>query len=101
MLSIFILPTGKLWITCTFALFGGLFNVPMLPASYRYAGSLSTKFPPLLVNGIMMSAAQTWAVISTLITTKLLEYGQQQGLTFMAFTILVALTCKGFHCPDE
>jgi len=33
-LSIFVLPIGKLWITCTFALFGGLLNVPILPASY-------------------------------------------------------------------
>ena len=74
-LSVFILPLGKLWITCIFAVLGGLFNVPVLPASFHYAGSLSTKFPPLLVNGIMMSTAQTWAVISTIITTMLLEHG--------------------------
>ena len=56
-LSIALLPLGKLWITCIFALFGGLFNLPILPSSFHYAGSLAQKFPPTVVNGVMVSSA--------------------------------------------
>lgn len=100
-LSLLILPIGKLWITSTFALFGGLFNVPFLPASFHYAGSLANKFPPTLINGFMMATAQTWAVASTLITTYLLQFGQNYGLAYMAITILVAQTCTSFLRAED
>jgi len=74
-LSLFLLPLGKLWITCIFAFFVGLLSVPILPACYQYAGTLTGKLPPAVVNGLMMSAAQSWACIFSLIETFLLSYG--------------------------
>ena len=69
----FVIPIGKLWITCFFAFFAGLFDVPVLPACYQYAATQAGKTPPGVVNGLMMSGAQTWALINSLLTTYLLS----------------------------
>jgi len=44
--SLILLPIGNFWISTSFAVFGGLFNVPILPAAYQYASLLTRKTPP-------------------------------------------------------
>ena len=73
--SIYVLSIGNFWITCSFAVLGGLFNVPILPAAYQYASQITRKVPPPVTNGVMMSAAQTWAFAGSQIATQVLNYG--------------------------
>ena len=34
--AIILIPLGILWITCAFAFFAGIFNVPILPSCYAF-----------------------------------------------------------------
>ena len=94
--STVILPLGVLWMTCVFGFLVGLLSVPILPACYQYAASQTSKLPPAVVNGLMMSSAQTWAFFASLIATYILGVGQVYGISFCVFTIAIAVVCSCF-----
>ena len=94
--AIFVLPLGVLWMTCVFGFMVGLLSVPILPACYQYAGSHTTKLPPAVVNGLMMSSAQTWAFFGSLIATYILGVGTAYGVIFCVITVAVAVVCSCF-----
>ena len=52
-----LLQIGVLGLTCAFAFFAGIFNVPILPSSYSFATKLTSPAAPAVVNGLMMSGA--------------------------------------------
>ena len=72
--AMFMLPIGSLPLTCVFAFFAGILNVPILPCAYSYATKLTGQMPPAVVNGLMMSGAQLYSFISSLLVTLLLSY---------------------------
>ena len=88
--SIFLLPIGNLGLTCTFAFFAGLFNVPILPSSYSYATKLTGQMPPAVVNGLMMSASQLYCFFASLLETWLLGQDQRYGLAYFTVTLMIA-----------
>uniref|UniRef100_A0A7S3I496 MFS transporter n=1 Tax=Favella ehrenbergii TaxID=182087 RepID=A0A7S3I496_9SPIT len=91
--SPFILPLGLLWLTCIFGFFAGLFNVPILPACYQYAATQTGKLPPAVVNGLMMSGAQSWAFTLSLLVTLLMNINVVYGLICMTLLMMIALIC--------
>ena len=70
-----IIPPGILGVTCAFAFFAGMLNVPILPAAYSYATKQTGNMPPAVVNGLMMSGAQVYCLCASLAMTKILDYG--------------------------
>lgn len=99
--GLLILPIGNFWITCSFAMLAGAANVPILPASYQYASTLTRRTPPTVTNGIMMSFAQTCSFASSIGIIQVLSFGQDFGVAFMAATILVALICVIFVKAED
>ena len=65
--SVFLIPIGNLAVTGAFAFFLGLTNVPILPSSYSYATKLVGQMPPAVVNGLMMSGAQFYSFLASLL----------------------------------
>ena len=65
--AIFLIPIGDLIVTMALAVFLGLFNVPILPSSYSYSTKLVGQMPPAVVNGLMMSGAQTYSFLASLL----------------------------------
>lgn len=89
--SMFLIPIGDLAVTGALAIFLGVFNVPILPSSYSYATKLVGQMPPAVVNGLMMSGAQTYTFLASLILTYLLGQDQLYGLAFFTGSFLVAM----------
>lgn len=71
----YFVPLGDLTISCMFAVFAGLFNVPILPSTYGLSTKLVGNMPPAVVNGLMMSGAQLYAFFATLALTAILDIG--------------------------
>lgn len=90
--AMFLLPIGSLPITCGFAFFAGLLNVPILPSSYSFATKITGQMPPAVVNGLMMSGAQLYSFAASLFVTFLLSKGQIYGLSYMAASMVLAAT---------
>ena len=93
------IPPGILGLTCTFAFFAGMLNVPILPAAYSYATKQTGNIPPAVVNGLMMSGAQVYCFCASLAMTYILGAGQRYGLIYSAVTIIIAAICT--ICIDE
>ena len=87
-----LIPIGNIWVTCGFGFFAGLFNVPILPASYSYVSKL-TPIAPAVVNGLMMSASLIYSFLASLLVIWLLGYGQLYGIGFIALTVWLAVLC--------
>ena len=100
-LTPFVIPIGKMWITCIFAFCAGLFIVPVLPATYQYASTQAGKIPPMVVTGLMMSGGQTWALILSLLFTYLLKIDQVYGLIGMTLFAIVPLVCSLLIRPTD
>ena len=99
LLANLIIPPGILVLTCVFAFFAGMLNVPILPAAYSYATKQTGNMPPAVVNGLMMSGAQVYCLCSSLVMTYILGFGQRYGLIFYVVTIAIAGICT--ICIDE
>ena len=65
----FLLPVGNLGLTSIFAFLAGSLIVPILPSSYSYVSLLTPGMAPAVVNGLMMSGAQFYAIVATLVGT--------------------------------
>jgi len=94
-----IIPLGYLPLTLVLGGFIGLVNVPILPSSYALVAKLTPGMAPAVVNGLMMSGAQIFAFLASLIMTGLLNYGQRYGIGFFLITQLIACVCV--CCIDE
>ena len=71
-LAIWLLSKGNIYISVTVASLCGLFCVPVLPSTYGYAVKLTFGISPTVVNGLMMSSAQLYAFVSSLLAAQLL-----------------------------
>ena len=65
MTATLILPPGIFVLTCVFGLLAGMFNVPILPATYSFATKITGSMPPAVVSGLMMSGAQLYCFIAS------------------------------------
>ena len=71
-LGCYVIPLGDLSATIGFAFCAGLFNVPILPACYGFATTVTGAMPPAVVTGLMMSFSQLYAFIVSLLAAYLL-----------------------------
>ena len=93
MTATLILPPGIFVLTCVFGLLAGMFNVPILPATYSFATKITGNIPPAVVSGLMMSGAQLYCFIASVVQTWLYGYGQIYGLIFAGCMVIVAAIC--------
>ena len=90
--SLFVLlPIGNLYVTLVAAAFLGFFTVPILPSSYAFVAKITVGMAPSVVNGLMMSSAQLYSFVGSLIGTWLIIYGQRIGLSWSMFTQSIAV----------
>ena len=71
--ALIVVPLGNLPATVGFALCAGIFNVPILPASYAFATTVTGSMAPAVVTGLMMSFSQMYAFLISLLCTWLLS----------------------------
>lgn len=72
--ALYLIPLGNLGATVVFCFFGGLLNVPILPASYAFVSKLIPGMIPAVVNGLMMSAAMVYSCFLSLLMVWLLSF---------------------------
>ena len=75
--SMGIIPLGVLEVTMGFVFLAGVCSVPVLPSTYAYSTILVPDIQPAIINGIMMSAAQIYCLLVSLLMANLLNYGQR------------------------
>ena len=66
-LALVIIPAGLLWLTIIGCFFAGLLCVPVLPATFPLACRLAPNVHPSVINGMMMSGAQLYSFVASLI----------------------------------
>ena len=95
---IWIIPSGSLPLTMLAVMILGTFISPILPAGYSYSALITSPIGPAVANGFMMTFAQLYATLWTIVDAWLLTYNLKLGIAAIliaaASTLLTSLTLK-------
>ena len=98
LLLIWIIPTGSLGMTMVSVAILGTFISPILPAGYSFSALITSPIGPAVANGFMMTFAQMYATLWTVVDAWLLTYNLKLGIAAIMIatitTLLTSLTLK-------